>query len=178
MPRQELKYIKDSPMKMIQLPMPQHLKTKLLAILIVAFSQFFISCMAYAQQADMQAVNKALDLKISKTEANLLKQLYVSAARKADVEGMIKDTSSITLRAAGTDEIRRIYTESYIPRFQRFNKDVGECEAMQIADPDGTNGWEFICKLTNDRAEIMYISVTVLREENWVVASVKFANAQ
>jgi hypothetical protein len=178
MPRQGLKYTKDIPMRMTQLPMPQHLKTKLLAFLMVVFSHFFMPSMAYAQQAEMQAIEKALDLKISKTEANLLKQLYIHAARKADVEGMIKDTSSITLRAAGADEIRRIYTESYIPRFQRFNKDVGECEATQIADPDGTNGWEFICTLTNDKAEIMYISVTVLREEKWVVASVKFANAQ
>jgi hypothetical protein len=170
--------LKDTTMKMIQLPMRQHLKIKMLVILILIFFQFFTLSCAYAQQAEMQAIEASMKQKASKAEANLLKQLFVHAARDADVQGMIESTSLITLQANGEDEIRRIYRETYIPRFQLFNKDADECEAIEIADPDGTNGWEFRCELTNDRAEIMYISVTVLREEKWVVASVRFANAQ
>ena len=138
----------------------------------------FTLASAYAQQAEMQGIEESMKQRVSKAEANLLKQLFVYAARAADVEGMIESTSLITLQAVGEDEIRRIYKESYVPRLQLFNKDADECEAVEIADPDGTNGWQFNCKLTNDQAEIMYMSVTVLREEKWVVASVKFANAQ
>ena len=165
-------------MKIIQLAMRQHLTIRMVSILILAFFQFFTLSCAYAQQAEMQAIDKSLKQRVSKAEANVLKQLFVYAARKADVQGMIESTSLITLQAVGEDEIRRIYKESYVPRLQLFNKDADECEAIEIADPDGTNGWKFNCKLTNDQAETMYMSVTVLREKKWVVASVKFANTR
>ena len=165
-------------MKIIQHPMRQHLKIRMVSILILTFFQFFTLSSAYAQQAEMQVIEESMKQRVSKAEANMLKQLFVYAARKADVQGMIESTSLITLQAVGEDEIRRIYRETYIPRFQLFNKDADECEAVEIADPEGTNGWKFNCKLTNDQGEIMYMSVTVLREEKWVVASVKFANTR
>ncbi len=165
-------------MKIIQPAMRQHLKSRMVSILILTFFQFFTLSSAYAQQAEMQAIEESMKQRVSKAEANMLKQLFVYAARKADVQGMIESTSLITLQAVGEDEIRRIYKESYVPRLQLFNKDAGECEAVEIADPDGTNGWEFKCKLTNDQAETMYMSMTVLREEKWAVASVKFANTR
>jgi hypothetical protein len=163
---------------MTQLLIRQRLNSKMLAILILAFSQFCTSGFAHAQQAEMQSIEQALKIRVSKAEANVLKQQFVYAARKADVEGMMEITSLITLQTAGEEEIRRIYTEAYIPRFQIFNKDADECEAAEIADPDGTNGWAFICKLTSDQAETMYMQLTVLRENKWAVASVRFANAE
>jgi hypothetical protein len=169
---------KDTCMNAIQSPARRRQMKKILAIWILALAHFFASSIAYAQQAEMQQIKEAMALRASKGEASALKLLFVLAARKGDVEGMMKDTSLITLRIAGEDEIRRIYTEAYIPAFQRFNKDAGECEANEIADPDGTNGWEFMCELTNDQAETMYVRVTVLREGKFVVAAIKFTNAR
>jgi hypothetical protein len=165
-------------MRLIKFTAARHIAMTVLAGFGLLCSSVFAPGIASAQQAEMEGIVQALEAKASKLEADAKKLLFVHAARKADIETMIDLTSRTTLHLAGDDEIRRIYRETYIPRFQRLNEDAGECLAIEIADPDGTNGWNFVCKLTNDRGESMYVRVTVLHEEKWVVAAIKFADAQ
>lgn len=129
---------------------------------------------ALAQVEESKKIVQAMEDELFRTESDILRKIFIHYAKKGDVEKMIGFTSPITRKNTGESETARIYKESYVPIFQRYDEQPEACEEKPVQRSDGARGWRFACRLTNKVQEQMFVAFWIFEEGKIYVASILF----